>query len=256
MKSKLITSFFFVALLLVSPNVKAANFTDNQTVDTNKTWTIKFTSDVGLDDDTKQGITVTDNKGNPVSVDIKLGQDSKTVTVTAPQGGYIPGESYILNVGSKAHSKNGKALKNEYKFHFNIYKSSQNEIVPPDSTCLEVKYLPGQDRYGNDYWVMVSKEMILPKNYTLYVYYGWEDSADKISSEEKGNTVTWNENDSDEVLQQGNKLAAPPAQQGQYIYYRFVQGTSFNGESVSENPDIPEGTPTSKWIADGRVTDN
>ena len=254
MKNKFVIMTLLSAFLLIAPNVKAADFKDGQTVDSNKTWTIKFTSEIGLDDTTKQSITVKDSKGNPMEVGIQLGEDNKTIKVTAPQGGYTPGESYILNLGSKAHSNKGKALKHEYNVHFSIYKSSENEILSPEPTCLEVKYLPGQDRYGNDYWVAVSKEMTLPKNYTLYVYYGWEDSANKINSAEKGSVVTWNERDSDEVLITGHRLAAPTAEPGQYIYYRFVQGTSFNGESVSRNPDIPEGTPRSKWIADGKVT--
>lgn len=103
-------------------NGKAANFTDNQTVDTNKTWTIKFTDAIVLDELTNQGITVTNSKGETVKVGIQLGQDIKTVTVTAPQDGYTPGENYILNLGSKTHSSKGKALKNEYKVHFNIKK--------------------------------------------------------------------------------------------------------------------------------------
>jgi Bacterial surface proteins containing Ig-like domains len=98
----------------------AGKFTDNQTVDANKIWTIRFTDDVGYDDLTKQGIIVTDIKGNIVNIGLELGQDSKTLLVTAPEGGYTVGENYILYVNNKAHSKAGKALKNEYKLHFNI----------------------------------------------------------------------------------------------------------------------------------------
>ena len=125
----------FSAFLLVSPNVKAANFTDNQTVDSNKTWTVKFTDEVGFDDVTKQGITVTDSKGTAANVGIQLGQDNKIVTVTAPQVGYIAGESYILNVGTKAHSNNGKALKNEYKVHFNIKNNVPTAVDLTTITC-------------------------------------------------------------------------------------------------------------------------
>lgn len=120
MKNKFIIATFLGAFLLATPNVKAANFTDNQTVDTNKTWTIKFTSEVALDDATKEGITVTDSKGNPVSIDIQFGQDSKTVTITAPTGGYTPGEKYILAVSSKVHTKNSKNLKHSTVLNFNI----------------------------------------------------------------------------------------------------------------------------------------
>ena len=137
MKNKCIMATLFGAFLLFSPNVKAANFTDNQTVDTNKTWIVTFTGEVGFDDLTKQGITVTDSTGAAISVGIQLGQNNKTVTVTAPQGGYTAGESYILNVGTKAHSNNGKALKNEYKVHFNI-KISDGIVTFKDENLEQV----------------------------------------------------------------------------------------------------------------------
>ncbi|WPC41224.1 Ig-like domain-containing protein [Clostridium sp. JS66] len=100
-------------------SINKGKFTDYQTVDKGKIWTLVFTSDVGFDDETKQGITVTDSQGKLANVAIQL-KDNKTVIVTAPEGGYIPGERYILNIGTKAHSKTGVALRNSYKLHFNI----------------------------------------------------------------------------------------------------------------------------------------
>lgn len=125
LKNKFIVATFLCFFLLFSTSVQATDFTDNQTVDPNKTWTIKFTDDVVFDDATKQGINVTDSSGVVISVGIQLGQDSKTITVTAPEGGYTPGGNYILNIGSKVHSSKGKALKNECKVHFSI-KSNTN----------------------------------------------------------------------------------------------------------------------------------
>ncbi|OAA90653.1 glycoside hydrolase family 113 [Clostridium ljungdahlii] len=126
-KNVILMAAIFSLFLLISFNVQAASFTDNQTVDSNKTWTIKFTSDIGFDDLTKQSITVTDSKGTKVNVGLQLGQDGRTITVTAPQGGYTSGKSYILNIGNKVHSTKGKVLNKEYKLNFNI-KSNGNKI--------------------------------------------------------------------------------------------------------------------------------
>lgn len=112
----------FSILLLLSPGVKAANFTDNQTVGANKNWTIKFTDEVKFDELISQSINVTDSSGNKVYVGLQLEQGNKTITVMPPQGGYTLGENYILNINNKLHSKKDKALKNEYKLHFNIEK--------------------------------------------------------------------------------------------------------------------------------------
>lgn len=148
MKSTFIIGVIFSAFMALTPNVKAANFTDNQTVDANKTWTIKFTSDVGFDDATKQGITVIDSKGNTVNVGIKLGQDNRTIMVTAPEGGYTVGQSYILDVGTKTHSSKDDVLKSEYKLHFNIKSDNSEDTTKPsvisvytlDNDTIRVKF--------------------------------------------------------------------------------------------------------------------
>lgn len=127
---------FLCAFLLFSPSVKAANFTDNQTVNSNKTWTITFTNAIEFDDATKHGVTVTDNVGNAISVGVNLGQDKKTIIVTAPEGGYTAGKSYTLNVGKKIHSIKGKALNNECTLHFNI-RSNDDRIVTFKDKNLE-----------------------------------------------------------------------------------------------------------------------
>lgn len=105
--------------VIADNSINKGKFTDYQTVNKDKMWTLVFTGDVGLDDETKQGITVTDGEGKPANVDVQL-KDNKTVIVKAPEEGYIPGERYILNIGTKAHSKTGTALKNSYKLHFSI----------------------------------------------------------------------------------------------------------------------------------------
>jgi len=137
LRNKLITVTLISAFLLISFNVKSANFIDNQIVNPDKVWTIRFTGNVGFDDATKQGITVNDSKGTTVPVDVKLGQDNKTVRVIAPTGGYTAGESYILKVGSETHSSKGKALKNEYNVNFSI----KNLINNTDYSIFDQAYI-------------------------------------------------------------------------------------------------------------------
>jgi len=127
-KNKILIAAIFSLFFLISFNVQAANFTDNQTVDLNKVWTVSFNSQISFDDLTKQGITVTDSKGTKVNVGLQLGQDGRTITVAAPQGGYTEGESYILNIGNKVHSTKGKNLNKEYKLNFST-KSNENNIL-------------------------------------------------------------------------------------------------------------------------------
>lgn len=126
--SRILIAAIFSAFFLMSSNVQAADFTDIQTVDSNKAWTVTFNSEVSFDDLTKQGITVTDSTGAKANVGLQLGQDGKTITVTAPEGGYILGESYTLSIGNQVHSTTGKDLNNQRKLHFNI-KSDEDKIL-------------------------------------------------------------------------------------------------------------------------------
>lgn len=132
MRNKLMIGVFLSIFLLLVPNVKAVNFTDNQIVDVNKTWTIKFTDEVGFDNLTKQGITVTDSNGAKVNVGIQLGEDAKTIVVTAPEGGYTKGERYTLTVGKSVHNKNGKQMKQDRTINFNI----ESNTTSPSLTIM------------------------------------------------------------------------------------------------------------------------
>ena len=142
-------------------------------------------------------------------------------------------------------------------FTLNMYAVTRiynGEIIAPDADSLEVKYHQGKDQYGNDYWVVTSKEFTLPEGYTLYVYYGSENSAESIPSYKNGWTVAWQvDGKGDVILSKDQLLAAAPTNEGDYIYYKFVKGTSFDGVSVQHGPTIPEGTPVSNWIPDGQV---
>lgn len=120
MCKKIITIITFMFLLLISTSVKAAAFTDNQTVDSNKTWTIHFNDEVLLDELTKHDIAVTDSNGNNVNATVQLGQDNKTVIVSPPKVGYKFGEKYKLTIGTKVHNKNNNSIRNTVTLNFSI----------------------------------------------------------------------------------------------------------------------------------------
>ena len=103
------------------------------------------------------------------------------------------------------------------------------------------------------FWVCTSTEFILPPNYTLYVYYGEEKIADEIPLSIDGYVVTWNDELIDKIYEPESFLGAPPATIGDYIYYRLVEGTAFNGVSVRMGPKVPSEAVRTSWITDGRV---
>lgn len=138
---KKLFSFITIVFLIFSVHIKVSAFqiTDNQTVDANKIWTIKFTDAVGFDDLTKQGITVTDSKGNAANITIIQGLDDKTILVNPPQGGYTLGESYALTVNTMVHSSKGKNMKKERVVHFYIKNEETTNINSYDDLYLALK---------------------------------------------------------------------------------------------------------------------
>ncbi|MEY7999215.1 prenyltransferase/squalene oxidase repeat-containing protein [Clostridium sp. Mt-5] len=111
--------------LLAQPSFVKAASADKSITDPNKSWTIKFNQYVGFDDETKNAITVTDSEGNVVSTNIKL-LDNNKIEVDAPEGGYKQGETYTLNIGSKAHSVGSRYIKDDAKYTFELSLASQD----------------------------------------------------------------------------------------------------------------------------------
>lgn len=115
----MISSVVSIFALLVSINAKAATFTDNQVVGSNKSWTIHFNKKVSFDELTKQGISVTDEKGNKVNVTLNLGQDDSSIIVNAPKAEYDAGKKYKLTIGTQVHN-NYSSIKQPVIMNFSI----------------------------------------------------------------------------------------------------------------------------------------
>ncbi|MCB2300564.1 hypothetical protein [Clostridium tagluense] len=119
MLKKLVTATF-ISFLLLSTSAMATTLKDNQIVDSNKCWTIHFNEQFVFDDLSKQGVIIIDSKGNNSNINLSLGQDKKTIIVSAPVEGYVPGEKYKLLVNNKVHTKSNKNLKQEVVLNFSI----------------------------------------------------------------------------------------------------------------------------------------
>lgn len=120
----IISSFLSIG---IASSVKAANFKDNQVVNADKTWTIKFSSEINFDDVSKSGITVKDSKGKAASVTLQLGSDGETIVVLPPSNGYTSGESYTLELDNNVTNSKGKKLGEKVDVHFSIGATTQKE---------------------------------------------------------------------------------------------------------------------------------
>jgi len=118
-KKIMISSVVSIFAVLVSMNAKAATFTDNQVVSSNKSWTIHFNKKVSFDDLSKQGIAVTDEKGNKVNVTLNLGQDGSSIIVNAPEAEYEAGKKYKLTIGTQVHNDDS-SIKQSVVVNFSV----------------------------------------------------------------------------------------------------------------------------------------
>ncbi|MFL0251995.1 Ig-like domain-containing protein [Clostridium neuense] len=127
MKNKIFPAVFLVFFLLLTSKVKAVTFTDNQIVASNKIWTINFSDEVGFDAATKNDITVRDDSGNSVPVQLMVDKgNNKSIKINPPSNGYTPGGKYTLNIGNNVHSSKSKNVKNKITMHFSIKSDDVN----------------------------------------------------------------------------------------------------------------------------------
>jgi|GEM_PF-2201798 len=131
-KYRIILMFVFFSIF-IGFNAKAEIFKDNQIVDKNKKWTITFTKPVEINDNTKQSIYVFDrNSGINANVKLILTNNNKSIEVDAPDGGYIEGAEYCLNVTEDMKAQDSKTLKNPLTLSFKIQNSNTNATTFKD----------------------------------------------------------------------------------------------------------------------------
>ncbi|MCY6371032.1 SH3 domain-containing protein [Clostridium ganghwense] len=97
-------------------------------VDTDKVWKINFNKEIEIDASTKNEIKVKDSKDNPISVNIELGDDSKSILVSSPVEGYKLGEGYTLTVGTNIKSVSGSKLKQSKEVSFGVRKHLEQSL--------------------------------------------------------------------------------------------------------------------------------
>lgn len=182
MKNKFILVTFFSIFLLFSPSVKAANYTDNQIVDKNKDWTIKFSDNVCLDDLTKNAIVIKDLSGNILDLNISLCADGKSVLIAHPYNGYTSGQDYTLCLGPNIHSLSGKKLKQQQVLQFGI------PWLPIEDSNVDKVTLYGKDgekEASKDEQVKIINLLNSIKSYDHYDYgaslHSWQVSVSGIN---------------------------------------------------------------------------
>ncbi|MCY6355160.1 SH3 domain-containing protein [Clostridium sp. ZS2-4] len=91
-------------------------------VDTDKVWKINFNQEIKLDESTENEIKIKDSKGDVLPVKVELSEDSRSILVNPPVGGYKLGQGYTLTIGTNIKSLSGAQLKESKELSFGINK--------------------------------------------------------------------------------------------------------------------------------------
>lgn len=119
-KYRIIFMFIFFSMF-IGFNAKAQIFTDNQVVGKDKNWIITFTKPVEINDNTKNSIYVCNKEsGDKANIKLVSINNNRSIEVDAPDGGYVPGEEYFLNITEDMKSQDNKALKTPFTVSFSI----------------------------------------------------------------------------------------------------------------------------------------
>jgi len=119
--------------------VQAATYDDKGIkldVDNNKSWVVKFNKELDNStiDDSK--FVVTDEYGQQISVEVKLGTDEKSVIIS-PKNEYNYGKTYNLFIKDGIKSKSKNSLVKTAKMQFTIKNNSANDFNKAYTVCID-----------------------------------------------------------------------------------------------------------------------
>jgi N-acetylmuramoyl-L-alanine amidase len=155
LKNKRIYSFFISMILVIFSIfikvniVQADSIYDDKGTKTNieldKSWTVKFNQKLDGSTVSSTYICVTDENGQDVPVDLKLGTDESSIIVT-PKSQYIYGKSYTLTIKDGLKGENKSNLSKPAKMQFTIKSATSNDNQKV-TVCIDAAH--GGDDPGN-----------------------------------------------------------------------------------------------------------
>ncbi len=198
-KSIAIFTFFLVAFLLLNMGeVKAASdyqiWPSKGKVEQNKTWIIKFNSELKRSSVNESNIYVTSENGQTIPMNIQIAEDNKTVQVSLKDNyKYEAGKSYFLIVTGNVQKLSGKSLSKPVKMKFTIKEDITPKLEDKDFVvCID----PGHG--GNDSGItgpsgVMEKDVDL--NVALKAGSILEQSGIRVVYTRKDDNINWGKDD-------------------------------------------------------------
>ncbi|OBR91748.1 beta-N-acetylglucosaminidase precursor [Clostridium ragsdalei P11] len=144
-KTLIITAAFALVAFQFKVSANSSLGSPRINIDTNKEWTVKFSSNLEPSTVNSTNIQVTDKNNVQVPVAVTLGNDPSTVMVSPKVSGYDPSEKYNLVIGEGLKSASGKNLSNPLSMQFttsNKYSDGTGYTDLPKITSNKFEYVP------------------------------------------------------------------------------------------------------------------
>jgi|GEM_PF-1831807 len=191
--SIVIASSIVATSIISVPTVFAKNFESKQNVALNHSWTVKFNKQLNSSQYFSK-VTIKDSNGNVIPVDVIVGSDKQSVTVT-PKENYSANTNYTLTVDGIKDSS-GNNLRENATMQFTTVQPTQ-----PTNNIIKPELLAGAEGRADKVWYQCFGSIkdqngnLIPLNsYALGQVYT-RDQARKFDSETERNK-NWSENDS------------------------------------------------------------
>ncbi len=114
-------------------------------INTNKEWSVKFSSPLKPETVNNKNIVVTDESGKVVPVVVSLDSNPSTVIIGSKVSGYEPNKKYKLSISTDVQSTSEKKLNSPLKMQFttiNKYNDGTSYENLPQVTSVKFDYAP------------------------------------------------------------------------------------------------------------------
>lgn len=190
----LLAIFLFLGVGHVSAASDYKTWTSKDKVEQNKTWLIKFNSELKRSSISESNIYVTSESGQTIPVNIQIAADNKSVQVSLKNTyKYEPNKKYFLVVTEGIQKVSGKALTKPVKMEFTIKESTTSNSGNKDLVvCID----PGHG--GNDIGITGASgvtEKDVDLSVALKTGSALEQRGVKVIYTRKDDNITWDKDD-------------------------------------------------------------
>ncbi|KAJ49866.1 N-acetylmuramoyl-L-alanine amidase [Clostridium tetanomorphum] len=191
--------FFIMFFLLSISPVKAASdfkvWPAKQNIDQNKSWIIKFNSEIKRSSINEKSIYITNGSGQTIPANLQITEDNKSVKISLKQSyKYEAGKTYYLIVTKDVQKVSGKSLFNPVKMQFTIKdETATNSIDKNTVICIDA------GRGGNDIGIQGVEKGVREKDVDLNVALKTgeilQGKGIKVVYTRKNDNISWDKDD-------------------------------------------------------------